>query len=63
MSELDAAIQELERAAERLRAEDIDPDEAAKLVERCAQLAAELGAALDRRAAATAESAGRERPL
>ena len=63
MSELDAAIEELERAAERLRAEDIDPDEAAELVERCAQLAAEVGAALDRRAAATAESAGQERLL
>ena len=62
MSELDAAIEELERAAARLRAEEIDPDEAAELVERCAQLATEVGAALDRRAAA-AESAGQERLL
>ncbi len=63
MSELDAAIEELERAAARLRAEEIDPDEAAELVERCAQLATEVGAALDRRAAAAAESAGQERLL
>jgi hypothetical protein len=51
-SELDAAIAELERAAQRLRAEEIDADEAADLVERCAQLAAGVGAALDRQAAA-----------
>jgi len=63
VSELDAAIEELERAAARLRAEEIDPDEAAELVERCAQLATEVGAALDRRAAAAAESAGQERLL
>jgi exonuclease VII small subunit len=50
--ELDAAIAELERAAQRLRAEEIDADEAAELVERCAQLAAAAGAALDRQAAA-----------
>ena len=58
---LEELVQELEQAAERLRAEDIEPDEAAELVERCAQLAAEVGAALDRRAAGTAESAGQER--
>ena len=51
MSELDDAIRELEDAAERLRAEDIDPAEAAELVERCARLATQLGAALDRQAA------------
>ncbi len=51
MSELDAAIAELERAAQRLRAEDIEPEEAAELVERCAELAATVGAALDSRAA------------
>ena len=63
MSELDDAIAELERTAERLRAEDIDPDEAADLVERCAQVAARLGAALDRQAAAPDEAAGQERLL
>ena len=60
LSELDAAIGELEAAAARLRAEDIDPDEAADLVERCAELAAGLGAALDRRAAG-ADAPGQER--
>ena len=60
MNELDGVVQELERAAERLRAEDIDPDEAADLVERCAELAAGLGAALDRRAAG-ADAPGQER--
>ena len=63
MSELDEAIAELERTAARLRSEDIDPEEAAELVERCAQLATEVGAALDRKAAASAEAAGQEKLL
>ncbi|MEA2398372.1 MAG: hypothetical protein QOK25_1928 [Thermoleophilaceae bacterium] len=57
MSELDAAIAELERAAVRLRAEEIEPEEAAELVERCAQLAAEVGGELDRQAAASSHEA------
>jgi hypothetical protein len=56
------AVEELERIAARLRADDIDPAEAADLVERCAQLAAQLGAALDRQAAAP-EASGQERLL
>ena len=63
MSELEDAIAELESAAERLRAEDIEPAEAAELVERCAQIAARLGAALDRQAAAPGEASGQERLL
>jgi hypothetical protein len=63
VSELDEAIAELERTAARLRSEEIDPEEAAELVERCAQLAAEVGAALDRQAAASAEAAGQEKLL
>jgi flagellin-specific chaperone FliS len=63
MSELEEAIVELERAAERLRADDIEPDEAADLIERCAQIAARLGAALDRQAAAPGEASGQERLL
>ena len=62
MSELDDAIAELERTAERLRADDIDPAEAADLVERCAQMA-RLGAALDRQAAEPGEASGQERLL
>jgi exonuclease VII small subunit len=61
--ELDAAIDELERAAGRLRSGDLDAEEAAELVERCAQLAAQAGSALDRRASAGDESSGQERLL
>ena len=60
MSELDAAIAELEKAAERLRSADISPEEAAELVERCAELAARVGAELDRRAARDDASPGQE---
>jgi exonuclease VII small subunit len=55
MSELDSAIDELERAAARLRTGEIEPEEAAELVERCAQLAARVGAELDRSASAAAQ--------
>ncbi len=48
LSALDASIAELEEAAERLRAGGLDPDEAAELVERCAELAARAGGELDR---------------
>jgi flagellin-specific chaperone FliS len=63
VSELDEAIAELERTAGRLRADDIEPAEAADLVERCAEIAARLGAALDRQAAAPGEASGQERLL
>jgi hypothetical protein len=62
-SELDTAVAELRRAADRLRSGEIDPEQAAELVERCAQLAAQVGAALDRQASASAESPGQERLL
>ena len=39
---------ELEEAARRLRSGDLEPAEAADLVERCAALAQQLGAELDR---------------
>jgi exonuclease VII small subunit len=45
---LDASIAELEEAAERLRTGDLAPDEAADLVERCAELAARAGGELER---------------
>jgi hypothetical protein len=52
MSEqVESLAAELERAAGRLRSGDIEPAEAADLVQRCAQLATQLGAELDRRAA------------
>jgi len=65
MSALDDAIAELESAAARLRSGDIEPDEAAALVERCAELAARVGAELDRRSSADPDDlpAGQERLL
>ncbi|MEX2196489.1 MAG: hypothetical protein WD844_14485 [Thermoleophilaceae bacterium] len=50
MTRLDSGIEELRQAAERLRAGGLDADEAAALVERCAELAAEIGQALDQEA-------------
>ncbi|HEX8066478.1 MAG TPA: hypothetical protein VF520_08125 [Thermoleophilaceae bacterium] len=50
-TELDDAIGELRRAADRLRGGELEPEEAAELVERCAELAALVGARLDRLAA------------
>ena len=47
---LSALAEELEAVADKLRAEAIDADEAADLVERCAEIAARLGAEIDSRA-------------
>ena len=66
MSEaLSGLIEELETAAARLRAGDLGADEAAAVVERCAELAARIGADLDAesRAASQAPAAGQERLL
>ena len=48
MSDLDTAIRELEASAAQLRAGEMDAAQAAELVERCADLAARVGAELDR---------------
>ncbi len=48
MSDLDKAIRELEQSAAQLRAGEMDAVQAAELVERCAELAAQVGAELDR---------------
>ena len=53
--ELEALIAELQRASVRLRSEDIEPEEAAELVEHCARLAAQLGGELDRTAATSSQ--------
>jgi hypothetical protein len=53
MSELETIAKELEQAAARLRADDVGADEAAELVERCAELAVRAGQELDREARAT----------
>ncbi len=57
-SEIDALIRELEEASARLRAGQMKADEAATLVERCAELAARVGTELDR----AARTADREAP-
>ena len=56
--ELDILVRELEDAAARLRAGGLDADEAAALVERCAELAGRTGSELDR----VAREADREPP-
>ena len=58
--DLDSLIRELEQVAERLRRDEIDPGEAAELVERCAELAARIGGELDARGRA---AEGQERLL
>ena len=60
---LDALAEELESVADKLRSDAIDADEAADLVERCAEIAARLGAEIDARARSAAESQGQERLL
>jgi hypothetical protein len=58
-SELDALVLELERAAARLRSGEAAGEEAAALVERCAELAGRVSASLD----AEARAVGAELPL
>jgi hypothetical protein len=58
-----ALAEELEAVAGKLRSGAVDPDEAADLVERCAELAARLGGEIDARARAAGESEGQERLL
>jgi hypothetical protein len=55
--------EELEAVADKLRSEAIDSDEAADLVDRCAEIAARLGTEIDSRARAAGESEGQERLL
>ena len=45
--ELEELVSELENTADQLRAGDLSPEDAAAAVERCAELAAKLGAELD----------------
>jgi hypothetical protein len=60
---LEGLAEELEAVADKLRAEAVDADEAADLVERCAEVAARLGAEIDARARGAGESEGQERLL
>lgn len=47
---LDDAVRELRQAARDLRGQSIDPARAAELVDRCAELAADIGRELDQAA-------------
>ena len=60
---LAALAEELESVADKLGADAVDSDEAADLVERCAEVAARLGAEVDARARGAVESEGQERLL
>ena len=57
---IDALIAELEQTAERLRNDELDQAEAAALVERCAELAGQVGGQLEREARSAA--AGGDQP-
>jgi exonuclease VII small subunit len=48
--ELEELVSELENTADQLRAGDLSPEDAAAAVERCAELAAKVGATLDAQA-------------
>jgi exonuclease VII small subunit len=65
MSRINSLIDELEQTAARLRSGELDGDAAADAVERCAQLATELGSELDlhARAATATEPPGQEKLL
>jgi hypothetical protein len=62
-AELDALIDELKSAAARLRSGELDSDEAAALVERCAELAARIGSDLDAAGRDASHTEGQERLL
>ena len=49
-SDLDALVAELEQLAGQLRGGELPPEAAAAAVERCAELAAKVGAELDAQA-------------
>jgi hypothetical protein len=63
VSEADDLSRELEELATRLRSGEIEAAEAAELVERCAELAARIGAELDAQSRAASEAEGQERLL
>jgi hypothetical protein len=60
---LDSLIRELEEVAERLRSGEVPPQEAAGLVDRCAELAGRVGSELDAQSRAASETEGQERLL
>jgi hypothetical protein len=48
--ELEELVTELESTADQLRAGDLSPEDAARAVERCAELAGRVGSALEAQA-------------
>jgi hypothetical protein len=60
---LEELAAELESVADKLRSEAVDSDEAADLVERCAELALQIGTEMDARSRTAAEGEGQERLL
>ena len=60
---LEGLAAELESIADKLRSEAIDGDEAAELVERCADLAQRIAAEIDAGSRSAVEDAGQERLL
>jgi hypothetical protein len=61
--QLEELAAELEAVADKLRSEAIDAEEAAGLVERCAELAQRIGTEIDARSRAAGEAEGQERLL
>ena len=60
---LEELAAELESVADKLRSDAIDGDEAAELVERCAELAQRIAAEIDAGSRSAVEDAGQERLL
>ena len=60
---LEELASELESVADKLRADAIDAEEAADLVERCADLAQRIGSEIDARSRSAGEAEGQERLL
>jgi methyl-accepting chemotaxis protein len=60
---LEELASELESVADKLRADAIDAEEAADLVERCADLAQRIGSEMDARSRSAGEAEGQERLL
>jgi hypothetical protein len=60
---LEELAAELESVADKLRSDAIDGDEAAELVERCAELAQRIAAEIDVGSRSAVEDAGQERLL
>jgi hypothetical protein len=60
---LDGLVRELEDVAARLRSGEVPSEEAASLVDRCAELAARVGSELDAQSRAASEAEGQERLL